>query len=116
MKDSNNHSHCEADSGQVWRTDRGRLLSRQPSLLHHLLLPVGAVEEGAVGDLLLDNKPTFKEGHASYVTLCVGNITGGGGLRSELFCVGGRGSIMPRPRARSPRDLSSVTHFVTKKK
>lgn len=112
MKDFNNHSHCEADSGQVWRTDRGRLLLLQPS---HLL-PVGAVEEGAVGDLLLDNKPTFKEGHASYVTLCAGNITGGGGLRSALFCVGGRGSIMPRPRARSPRDLSFGTHFVTKKK
>lgn len=46
---SNNRPHC--DAAQVWRADRGRL---------PLLLPLGT--EGAVGDLLLDNKPTFTEG------------------------------------------------------
>lgn len=33
------------------------------------------VEEGGIGDLLLDNKPTFKEGHTNYITLRAEDIT-----------------------------------------
>lgn len=56
---------------EVWKTDRGRLLSLHPNPP----APSSAVEEGGIGDLLLDNKPTFKEGHTNYITLLVGDIT-----------------------------------------
>lgn len=59
---------------KVWKTDRGRLLSLRPPP------PPPApsssvVEEGGIGDLLLDNKPTFKEGHTNYITLRAEDIT-----------------------------------------
>ena len=48
--------------------------SRHPPALHHCP-PFSAVEEGGIGDLLLDNKPIFKERHTNYITLRAEDIT-----------------------------------------
>lgn len=47
--------------------------------------PSGVVEEGGIGDLLLDNKPTLKEGHTNYITILVEDITEGAGYAESSF-------------------------------
>lgn len=98
----------------------GGVTSASPALLLLLLLFLLLLEEGAFGDLLLDNKHTFREGeHTGYVTLRAREYNGrrraalGASQFAEVFL---RGCIMPRPRARSPRrDPSPVTHSVPEK-
>lgn len=114
MKDLSNHSHCETDLRKSGKPTGG--VSSPPAYPPPPPPPppFSAVEEGGIGDLLLDNKPTFKEGHTNYVTLRVENITEVAGY-APRYSVGDNGSIMPSPRARSPRrDLSFVTQFVIK--
>lgn len=110
MKDSNNHPHCETDLRTSGKPTGGVSSACTPPPLPPLPPSSGAVEEGGIGDLLLDNKPTFKEGHTRYVTLRVENITEVARY-AQRFSVGGRHREHHAEAARTePEDTSERRH------
>lgn len=64
--------------------------------------PLSAVEEGGIGDLLLDNKPTFKQRRRNYITLRAEDITEVAGSAHRFFAVETTGASC-RARAQGAR-------------
>lgn len=63
------------------------------------LPPSSAVEEGGIGDLLLDNKPTFTEGHTHDITRRAQDKTELAALARSFLCSwsrmrGAQGSLL----------------------